>query len=99
MVALRTIATIIVLKVWNNQLNQPPFLLFFSFIIRLLEFRDFLLLQYQSKKKKDKKKNDVDEYKKLLHILIFSEHSSSSVLRNRTKFVKLPISTMILESY
>ena len=46
LVVLSTDATFIVLKVWNNQLNQPTFLSFFSFIIRLLEFREFLFLQY-----------------------------------------------------
>ena len=49
MVALHMTTTFIVLKIWNNQLKQPPFLLFFPFIIRLLEFCDFLLLQYHSK--------------------------------------------------
>ena len=52
--ALRTTMTFIVLKVWNNLLNQPSFLLFFSFIIRLLEFRDLTFLQHQSKAKQKK---------------------------------------------
>ena len=38
----------------NNQLSKPSFLSCFSFIIRLLEFRDFLFLQYQSKTKQEK---------------------------------------------
>ena len=54
LVALRTTMTFIVLKVWNNLLNQPSFLLFFSFIIRLLEFRDLTFLQHQSKTKQEK---------------------------------------------
>ena len=49
LVALHMTTTFIVLKIWNNQLKQPPFLLFFPFIIRLLDFCDFLLLQYHSK--------------------------------------------------
>ena len=46
--------TSLVLKVWNNQLKQPPFLSYFSFIIRLLEFGDFLSTQYQSNTKQEK---------------------------------------------
>ena len=53
-VALRTTTNFIVLKVWNNQLNQAPFCQSFPFIIRLLEFSDFLILQYQSKTKQEK---------------------------------------------
>ena len=45
--------TFIVLKVWNDLLNQPSFLLFFSYIIRLLEFREFIFLQHQSKTKQE----------------------------------------------
>ena len=46
--------TFIVLKVWNNLLNQPSFLLFLTSIIRLLEFRDLTFLQHQSKTKQEK---------------------------------------------
>ena len=52
--ALRTTMTFIVLKVWNNLLNQPSFLLFFPFLIRLLEFHDLTFLQHQSKTKQEK---------------------------------------------
>ena len=66
LVALSTDATFIVLKVWNNQLNQPTFLSFFSFIIRLLEFREFLFLQYQSKITQEKRCRLIYFY--ILHI-------------------------------
>ena len=55
LVALHTTTIFIVLKVWNNQLNQTPFFaILFLIIISLLEFRDFLFLQYQSKTKQEK---------------------------------------------
>ena len=60
--------TFIVLKVWNNQLHQPPyFIFFFSVDIGRLEFRDFLFLHYQSKRKQERK----CQLNRLLHILIF----------------------------
>ena len=40
------------LKVWNNQLNQPPFLSFFSFIIRHLNFVTFYFFSINQKQNK-----------------------------------------------
>ena len=68
LVALCMSTTFIILKVWNNQLHQPSFfVIFFSVVIGLLEFRDFLFLHYQSKRKQERK----FQLNKLLHILIF----------------------------
>ena len=46
MVALRTTTTFIVLKVWNNQLHQPPFCHSFPLLLDYLNFV-ILFLQYQ----------------------------------------------------
>ena len=57
LVALLTTTTSIVIKVWNNQLNQPPFLSFFSFIIRHLNFVTFYFFSINHKQNK---KNNFD---------------------------------------